>query len=149
MKPDADARSIRAPLALGGAGLMLLLAVRELPPPREWIQRPATPLARSKVEWSGAEYRLLTEASRVIPPGATVLVRVGTDEAWRTDLSYKFAVALLPGRTVLPATAGGQPIPPELARTAEFVVLVGGRAEDRPLETILTTPDGAVWRSSR
>ena len=150
MKREPGARSTtRALLALAGAGLMLLLAIRELPPPREWIHRPATPLARSKAEWSGTEYRLLTEAARVIPPGATVLVRVGTDEPWRADLSYKFAVALLPGRTILPATPGGRPLPPDLEAASAFVVFVGGKPEDRPRETILTTPGGAVWKQPR
>ena len=128
---------------------MLLLAVRELPPAREWIHRPATPLARSKVGWSGMEFRILTEASRVIPAGATVLVRNAANQPWRADMSYRFAVALLPGRTILPAVSGGQPFPPERASAAEFVVLVGGTPADRPSETIVATPDGAVWRQTR
>jgi hypothetical protein len=60
---------------------------------------------------------------------------------------HRFAVALLPGRRIVPAARWGVPSPAEDTRTAQYEIVVGRRpsaAPDRRL--LLEIPEGTLWR---
>lgn len=94
-------------------------------------------------------YALLTAADRVIPAGASVVVRTEPPDAIRETWYHRMAVALLPGRRPRPAAFYGQSLSPDLWRDAEYLVLVGARPATPPGEPVLETTDGTVWRLTK
>lgn len=62
------------------------------------------------------------------------------------DTDYQhLGAALLPGRVVIPAALFGVPRP-DLAKRADYVVVVGEMPAAPPGERLLRRPDGTVWR---
>lgn len=94
-------------------------------------------------------YALLAAADRVIPAGASVVVKTEPPDAVRETWYHRIAVALLPGRRPRPAAAYGQPLSPDLWGDAEYLVLVGARPVTPPGEPVLETADGTVWRRTK
>ena len=94
-------------------------------------------------------YALLAAAARVIPDGASVVVKTEPPNAVQETWYHRIAVALLPGRRPRPAASYGQPLSPDLWEDAEYLVLVGKRPSRPPGEPILETPDGTVWRRAK
>jgi hypothetical protein len=64
-----------------------------------------------------------------------------------TDTQH-MAVALLPGRTVLPAVRWGAARPDQI-QAADYVVVVGTKPETFDGELLLERREGTVWRRSR
>jgi hypothetical protein len=62
---------------------------------------------------------------------------------------HRFAVALLPGRRVIPSALYGTFLPPELWKDAEYLVVVGPRPQTAPGRMLFETPDGSVWLRDR
>jgi hypothetical protein len=60
---------------------------------------------------------------------------------------HRFAVALLPGRRIVPAARWGVPTEPDEMRSAQYELVVGrsptASGERAPL---LEIPEGTVWR---
>ena len=94
-------------------------------------------------------YALLAAADRVIPAGASVVVKTEPSDAVQETWYHRVAVALLPGRRPRPAAFYGQPLSPDVWGDAEYVVLVGARPATPPGEPVLETPDGTVWRRTK
>lgn len=90
-------------------------------------------------------FTLLTEARAVLPAGATVTVVSEPPDATLDTDTHHMGVALLPGRLVIPSALFGAPRP-DLARQADYVVVVGGAPSRPPGERLLTHKDGTVWR---
>jgi hypothetical protein len=57
------------------------------------------------------------------------------------------AVALLPGRKVLPAALWNNPT--HLEDQAEFLIVAGGKPAPAPGSLLLETPSGSVWQRGR
>jgi hypothetical protein len=93
-------------------------------------------------------YALVTASLHRIPAGATVVVRTEPRDPVAETYYHRFADALLPGRRVVPAALYGEFSSPELARDAEFVLIVGPRPSEGPGELVLAIPEGTVWRVS-
>jgi hypothetical protein len=135
-------------LPLFGSALLAALALWHVP----WKQGLVRP--RSLYDQSGARavapaYTLLTAAALGIPQGASVVVRAEPPDAAMETWYQRFAVALLPGRRVLPSALYGGFTAPELWRDAEYLVVVGPRPGPEPGQLLLETPDGSVWLRSR
>jgi len=94
-------------------------------------------------------YALLSAADRVIPAGASVVVKTEPPDAVQETWYHRVAVALLPGRRPRPAAAYGQPLSPDVWGDAEYLVVVGARPATPPGQSILETAEGTVWRRSK
>jgi hypothetical protein len=144
----ADRNSVAAWLALISAGVLAALALARLPRPADWLHAPQTPFDRSEA-WPGkTSYLLLLKAASVVPARATVAVRGEPADPVADTFLFRYAVALLPGRRVLPAAIHEMPTP-ELERQAEYLVLVGPRPGTPPGRLLTETAEGTIWRRSR
>jgi len=138
-------RAARAPLL--GAVLLCALALWSLPW-KEGVGRPRTPLDRSTSRALRPGYVLLTEAVGVLPVKASVVVRTEPPDAMLETWYHRLAVALLPGRRILPAAWLGRFTAPEIWSEAEYLVVVGPKPRGAAGELVLETPSGTVWRRS-
>lgn len=131
-------------IALAGAALLLAATAARLPNPRALLHPPQTPYDRSNPRLAPA-FLLLTEAAAVLPARAWVTITSEPkDPALDTD-THRVGIALLPGRVVLPSASWGIPRP-ELARAADYVVIVGTMPAAVPGDLLLARPEGSVWR---
>lgn len=142
----SDTASALAPLL--GAVLLTALALWTLPW-REGLGRPRTLLDRSTARALAPGYRLIADALRAMPGGASFVVRTEPPDAEFETWYHRLGVALAPGRRALPAAYLGVFTPPEVWREAEYLVLVGPRPRQAPGELVLSTPNGTVWRRGK
>ncbi len=145
MKPTRISSSIA--LSLAGAALLTGLEIARLPPPADWLHPPQTPFDRSDAWPIRSSYLLLGKAARVIPAQARVTIRSEPADPVADSVLFRHAVALLPGRRVLPAARLDAPTP-ELARQAEYLVLLGAPPVSPQGHLLLETSDGSIWRRS-
>lgn len=130
--------------ALTGAAVLLLATLARLPSPLALFHPPQTPYDRSKRHLVPA-FVLLTQARAVVPAGASVTVTSEpADAALDTD-THHLGVALLPGRLVIPAALWGTSRP-DLARQAEYVVVIGKTPAAPQGDRLLACAQGTVWR---
>jgi hypothetical protein len=129
-----------------GSAILVACAIASLPPGFDWLRRPRTPYDRSQASMVAPGYALLSAAARVIPAGASVVVKTEPPDAVQETWYHRIAVALLPGRRPRPAAFYGQALSPDLWRDSEYLVLVGARPATPPGEPVLETADGTVWR---
>ena len=109
---------------------------------------PPTPFTHG-VTFLEPAYSLLRDAASRIPVGASVVVlREPRDPGFESHF-YRFGLALLPGRRVLPSAFFDSFTPPETWATAEYRIVVGGRPTPGDDELLLTTPSGTVWRRKK
>jgi hypothetical protein len=133
-------------LFLGGAAVLTALAISRLSRYPDLFQTPTTPFDRSDPK-TAALYRLLQAAAAVIPPGASVVpLSQPRDPVTETDL-HRQAVALLPGRNVVPAALWYVPTGREAE--ADFLIVAGPRPSPAPGTLLAETPRGSVWRRVR
>jgi len=149
MKDRSRASSGRA-ILLGGAAVLLAMAAARLPHPADLLRRPATPLDRTDSRNAAPAYLLLSRAARVVPAGAVATIRAQPRNAMDETMLHFLAVALLPGRRVLPAAAWSA-FTPEYEAQAEYILVVGphpppeyGAAER--LSLLYSDPRGTVWK---
>jgi hypothetical protein len=134
-------------LLVGGAAVLTALAISTLPRFPEVLQAPSTPFDRSGMPGAAARYRLFQEAAAVIPPGASVApVSQPRDPTRETEL-HREAVALLPGRRVIPAALWDAPTHRE--EEADFLIVAGPMPSPSPGTLRLETPAGNVWQRVR
>ena len=131
-------------LLLGGAAALTVLAITRLPPLPDLLRAPSTPLDRSASAATAPAWRLLRRASSVIPPGASVAPLSEPRNAVRETFLHREAVALLPGRKVIPAALWY--VPTHTEYQAEFLLVIGPKPASPPGDLLLETPDGTVWR---
>jgi len=108
--------------------------------------RPRTPFDRSAARDVAPGFALLRDAEPLIPTGGVVLVRTEPEDRISETYYHRFALALLPGREVLPAAYYGAPTPPEVWNRAGYVVVVGKRPAQPLGRLLLETADGTVWK---
>jgi hypothetical protein len=132
-------------ILLAGSAAFAVLAVVRLPGPRELFRPPRTPFDRTESSSTAPEFLFLTHAGAVVPRGAVVTVRSEPrDPTHETVLHFK-AVALLPGRRVLPAAAWDV-YTPEYDAQANYVLVFGPRPAAPPGLPLMTDPNGTVWK---
>jgi hypothetical protein len=133
---------------LAGSAILVLLALARLPPAESLLRAPETPFDQARSPSFAADWALLSRAAPLVPAGASVAARVEPPDPAVDTYLHRFAVALLPGRRVLPAALWGAPAP-ELEREADYLVVLGPRPTEPPGELLLQTPAGSVWRRKR
>jgi hypothetical protein len=122
----------------------LVAILWRLPSPLALFHPPQTPYDRGRRHLVPA-FALLNEARAVLPAGVSVTVVSEPPDATLDTDTHHMGVALLPGRLVIPAALSGVPRP-DLARQADYVVVVGRPPSRPPGERLLTRRDGTVWR---
>ena len=141
MKPHSDSPQFF--LLLAGAAVLTALAVSRLPHFPEALQTPSTPFDRSGAP-AAFDYKLFHEAAAIVPPGASVAALSEPRNAVRETSLHRMAVALLPGRKVLPAALWDNPT--HLEAQADFLIVAGGKPASPPGRLLLETPRGSVFR---
>jgi hypothetical protein len=139
----------RLALVVVGAAVLVAHGIVRLPKRASLLELSNTPIDNSGNNDSAPRFRLLTEAARVVPRGASVFVGCTAPDSNRESYFYRFAVALLPERRVLPASLEGVAVTPSLEPQADFVVLLGARPAAPPGTLVRETPDGTVWRREK
>lgn len=138
--------SVRILAPLVGAAVLVAFAGASLPWKSGLLARPRTPFDRSAADSVAPGFALLRDSDALIPRGAIVVARTEPRDPVRETYFHRFAIALLPGREVLPAAYYGMATPPEVWERAEYIVVVGKRPASPPGRLLLETPDGSVWR---
>ena len=144
MRPRSDTPQFF--LLLGGAALLTALAIVRLPRFPDLVHAPSTPFDRSAPD-TAAVFRLFQMAAAVIPPGGSVAALWQPRHPVRETELHRQAVALLPGRRVIPAALWDVPTGRE--GEAEFFVVAGPRPSPAPGTLLAETPQGSVWRRVR
>jgi hypothetical protein len=132
-------------ILFAGSAAFAVLAVIRLPVPREMFRPPRTPFDRTESSATAPEYLFLTHAAAVVPRGAVVTVRSEPRDPTRETVLHFKAVALLPGRRVLPAAAWNV-YTPEYDAQADYVLVFGPPPPAPPGRPILSDPNGTVWK---
>jgi hypothetical protein len=138
--------SIRLAAPLVGAAVLVSFAAASLPWKAGVSTPPRTPFDHSAAIYVAPGFALLREADPAIPPGGVAVVRTEPRDPVQETYYHRFAVALLPGREIVPAANYGQPTPPEISDRAQYVIVVGPRPAEPPGTLLLETRDGTVWR---
>ena len=123
---------------------MLLATLARLPSPLALFHPPQTPFDRSKRHLVPS-FILLTAAREVVPRGAWVTVTSEPPSPTLDTDTHHMAVALLPGRTVLPAARWGASRPDQI-QAADYVVVVGAKPAAFHGELLLERREGTIWR---
>ena len=125
--------------------MLAAIALRGVP----WyagLAPPPTPFSHG-VTFLGPAYSLLRDAAPRIPAGASVVVLSEPRQAGLESHFFRFALALLPGRRILPSAIFDDAfMPPETWAAAEYRIVVRGRPTSGEDELVLATPSGTVWR---
>jgi hypothetical protein len=145
MKPRSD--TAQFPLLLGGATVLAFLAIARLPRFPQVLQAPSTPFDRSAAPDAATDYHLLREAASVVPPDASVAALSQPRSPLRETTLHRAAVALLPGRKVVPAALWNVPTYQE--NQADFLIVAGPKPSPPPGTMLLETPWGTVWKRIR
>ena len=136
----------RVVVPLAGSAILVAFAVASLPWRFGILRKPLTPFDLSAADSVAPGYALLRRAATVIPSGTSVVARTEPPNAHQEAYFYRFAVALLPGRRILPTASNEQFIDPGRWRDAAFQIVVGGKPAEPPGELLLDAPWGSVWR---
>ena len=134
---------VNSSLFLGGAAVLLILSTLRLPPLPDILHAPATPFDRTNPK-TALGYRLLLDAAALIPQGASVSVVCAPRDFERETELHREAVALLPGRKVIPAAVWGTPTYAD--EQAEFLIVAGPNHARERGTALFETPLGSVWR---
>jgi hypothetical protein len=92
---------------------------------------------------------LMQRADALVPRGASVVVRIEPPDPGTDSYLHRFAVALLPGRKIVPAALWGIPAEPGPLREAEYEIVVGKQPAAPFGRLVLAIPEGTVWKRDR
>jgi hypothetical protein len=142
---------VRTPLLLSLAGSAILagFSVAALPFSRGLFRVPRTPYDANEASFLAPAWILLQRASEVVPREASVVVRVEPPDATNDSYLHRFAVALLPGRKIVPAALWSVPTAPEVLREADYEIVVGKAPPSPAGRLVLSIPEGSVWKRER
>lgn len=136
-------------LHLAGAAILVGFSIAALPFSRGIFRAPRTPYDASEAASTAASFVLLQRADALIPLDASVVVRSGPSDPNADTYLHRFAVALLPGRRIVPAARWGVPSEPRDIANAQYEIIVG-RPESPPSDRLLLEiPEGTVWQRGR
>jgi len=136
----------RAAAPLVGACVLCALALAAVPWRGDVLSRPRTPFDRSAARPVAPGFALLRDAAPLIPDGASVVARTKPSDPIQETYFHRFAVALLPGRRVLPTALYASPVPSRIWADAEYLVLIGPKPSRPPGRLLLQTAEGSLWR---
>lgn len=139
-------QSVRIAAPLIGAAVLVAFAAASLPWKAGVLARPRTPFDRSAASSVAPGFAFLRDAEAVIPRGAVVVAWTEPRNPIQETYFHRFALAMLPGREILPAAYYGVATPPEVSSRASYVVVVGRKPAEPPGRLLLETPDGTVWK---
>ena len=139
---------MRTPLLLSLAGSAVLagFSVAALPFSRGLFRAPRTPYDASEATFTVPAWILLRRAAEVVPPEASVVVRTEPPDATNDSYLHRFAVALLPGRKIIPAAMWSIPTPPEALSGSDYEIVIGKAPPTPPGRLVLSIPEGTVWK---
>jgi hypothetical protein len=138
--------SVRLVAPLLGAAVLVAFAAASLPWKAGVLTRPRTPFDHSAASSVAPGFAFLRDAQAVIPRGAAVVARTEPRDPIQETYFHRFALAMLPGREILPAAYYGTATSPEVSTRASYVVVVGKKPAEPPGRLLLETPDGTVWK---
>jgi hypothetical protein len=133
-------------LSLAGSAVLAGFAVAALPFSRGIFRAPRTPFDASEAAFTVPAWILLERAEQVVPAAASVVVRVEPPDANTDTYFHRFAIALLPGRRIVPAALWGMPTAPEVLGEADYEIVVGPATSSPGRRLVLSTPEGSVWK---
>jgi hypothetical protein len=136
-------------LSLAGSAILAAFSIAALPFSRGLFRAPRTPYDASDAQFTVPAWILLQRAEPLIPPGASVVVRVEPSDSNTDSYLHRFGVALLPGRRIVPAALWGVPTAPELLLVADCEIVVGATTSSTGRRLVLSTPEGSVWKRDR
>ena len=136
-------------LSLVGAAVLAGFSVAALPFSRGLFRAPRTPYDASDAGFTVPAWIVLERAQPLIPAGASVVVRAEPADATTDSYLHRFAVALLPGRKIVPAALWGVPTSAEVLGDADYEIVVGATTSSPGRRLVLSTPEGSVWRRDR
>ncbi len=140
----------RALLPLVGSAVLAAFSIAALPFSRGLFRAPRTPYDASPAAFvTVPAWILLERATAVVPPGASVVVRSEPSNPSTDSYYHRFAVALLPGRRILPAALWGTPTDPGPLRDADYEVVVGAQPPAPLGRLVLEVPEGTIWKRDR
>jgi hypothetical protein len=133
-------------ILLAGSALIALWAFVRLPRPRELFRAPATPFDRTQGRAATKPaFLFLSHAAKAVPRGVTAAILAEPRDAARETTLHAQAVALLPGRRVLPA-AQWSSFTPEYEAQAEYLLILGSPPAAPPGKLLLAGSGGTVWK---
>jgi hypothetical protein len=138
--------SLRLAAPVLGAAVLVAVTLAGLPWNDRPFDAPRTPFDRGAAKGIALAFALLRAAEGVIPRGGVLVMRSEPRDLAQDTYLYRFALALLPGREVVPAANYGVQTPPEVWGRAQYVVVLGKKPADPPGRLLLTTTDGTIWK---
>lgn len=140
----------RALLPLAGSAVLAAFSIAELPFSHGLFRAPKTPYDAGDAAYIAvSQWIVLQRGAHLIPPGASVVVRSEPPDPTTDSYFHRFAVALLPNRTIVPAAMWGTPTEPAWIREADYEVVIGPRPRDPPGRLLLEIPEGTIWKHGR
>jgi hypothetical protein len=136
-------------LSVAGSAILAGFSVAALPFSRGLFHMPRTPYDGSAPDSSTGAYVLLQRAEALIPRDASVVARAEPPDATTDTYLHRFAVALLPGRKIVPAALWSVPTDPAVLREADYEIVVGKPPPSPAGRLVLSTPEGSVWKRER
>ena len=130
--------------------MLAAFSIAALPFSRGLFRAPRTPYDASEAAFIAVPaWTLLERAAVLVPEGASVAARVEPVDANTDSYLHRFAVALLPGRRIVPAALWGVRTAPNLLAEAEYEIVVGRTTSSPGRRLVLSTPEGSIWRRER
>ena len=123
-----------------GSAILAGFCIAALPFSRGLFRAPRTPYDVSDAQFTVPAWILLQRAEPLIPPDASVVVRVEPPDSNTDSYLHRLGVALVPGRKMVPAARWGVTTAPEVLLVADYEIVVGATT---------STPEGGVWRRDR
>ena len=136
-------------LSLLGSAVLAGFSIAALPFSRGLLRPPRTPYDASEPDFVAPAWVLLRRAEPLIPAGASVLFRSGSPDPTNDTYLHRFAVALLPGRRIVPAARWGVPSKPADLEGAEYEIVLGRSSFSPSGRLLLEVPEGTIWRRER
>lgn len=137
----------RTLLPLAGSAVLAAFSIAALPFSPNFFRAPRTPYDASPAAYLVVPaWIVLHHAEPLVPPGAKVVVRTEPPDPTNDSYLHRIAVALLPGRLVVPAARWGVPSEPALIQEADWELIVGKRPESAAGRLVLEIPEGTIWR---
>ena len=136
-------------LSLAGSAILAGFSVAALPFSRGIFHAPRTPYDASDATFTVPAWVLLQRAAEVVPRDVSVVVRGEPPDATNDSYLHRFAVALLPGRKIIPAALWSVPTDPDELRKADYEIVVGKALPSPAGRLVLSIPEGSVWKRKR
>ncbi len=132
-------------ILLLGAGALAVWSLARLPPLPEIFRPASTPFERTHSKATAGAFHFLSNAAPAVPAGAVAVAVTEPRDAAREGALHGAAVALLPGRRVLPG-AQWNLFTPEYEAQAEYVLILGPPPAASPGTLLFEGAGGSVWK---